>query len=84
MSDTEKLVVVMLLVALPLRFVLDVVNLAFPKSNFDAAYVILFFVAGVAMIVANSVSYWGYIALGISVWFLFSFLRKRKTESTET
>jgi len=78
MSGTEIFLAVVLLVALPLRFVLDIANLASPKSNFDAAYAILFFVAGVAMVVTSTASYWGYIALGISAWFIFSFLNKRK------
>lgn len=79
MSGTEILLAVVLLVALPLRVVLNIVNIASPKSNFDAAYAVLFFVVGMALFVENTKSNWGYLALGISVWYLVSFLRKRKT-----
>jgi len=77
MSGTEILLTVVLLVALPLRVALDIANISSPKSNFDAAYAVLFFVVGMALIVENTTGYWGYLALGISVWFLFGFLRKR-------
>ena len=78
MSGTEILLAVVLLVALPLRVVLDIANIASPKFNFDAAYAVLFFVVGMALIVENTKGYWGYLTLGVSVWFLFGFLRKRR------
>ena len=79
MSVAENILAVVILVALPLRFVLDFASITAPRSNLDAAYAALFFVVGVAMVVADPASYWGYIAFIISAWSLFSFIRKRKT-----
>ena len=78
MPTAENILIVVILVALPLRVVLDLASITKSKSSYDAAYAGLFIVAGTAMLINDSGSYWGYVALAISVWYLFSFLRKRK------
>ena len=80
MSDMSIFLAVVLILALLLRIALDIASVKNPKPGFDVAYAILFFVVGVGLIVDNVKSFWGYLALGITAWSLFSFFTKRKRE----
>jgi hypothetical protein len=76
-SDSTFLTIVLLL-ALPLRVVLDLASANRTWPNFDIAYALLFIIVGVAVLVDNATSYLGYAMLGLSAWFLFSFILKRR------
>lgn len=80
MSGTSIFVAVVLFVALPLRIVLDITSVKNPNASFDIAYAILFSVVGVVALAEDISSVWGYVALGMAVWSLFSFFTKQAKE----
>ena len=67
-----------MLVALPLRILLDFTSIRNPKPGYDLAYTALFLVVGVVVLIDGAESMWGYVALGLSAWSLFSYFIKRK------
>jgi hypothetical protein len=78
MASSSTFLTIALLLALPLRIVLDLASANSPRPGFDIAYALLFIIVGVAVLVDDATSYWGYAMLGLSTWSLFSFALKRK------
>lgn len=78
MSSNSSFLTVILLVAIPLRIVLDLTSAKNPRPGFDAAYAVLFLVVGVAVLVDDVTSFWGFAMLGLSAWSMFSLALKLK------
>lgn len=78
MSNASSLLTFILVAALLVRVVLDFTSTRNPRPGFDIAYAVLFFVVGVAVLVDDTASMWGFAMLGLAAWSLFSFILKRK------